>query len=247
MNQTIRTVLLGLFACAWITAAAAADTDKPKVFWKAKGDLEEACSCNAPCPCWFMAKPSRMTCNGMQILFIKSGRYGKTSLDGLALAQFVQSPEGKSMFESVGNWNVDILYIDEKANEDQRAALRDMAGHLFPPGGKERIYKYVPTSRKIEGDEHTCTVGNVSVCAGHLVEGGYAGVPKVVNPPLADPTHKEYLQGQTTKFTYTDAKQDWDYQNSNYMRNEFDVTSREYEKYEADLQKKLAAMQKDAK
>src|SRR5690349_4722448 len=84
--------------------------------WKVAGELEEACSCRAPCPCWFKALPSRMTCDGVQIIFINQGRYGKTPLDGLAVAQFVQSPEGKSMFESFGNWNFDYIYIDQKAN-----------------------------------------------------------------------------------------------------------------------------------
>jgi hypothetical protein len=52
-----------------------------------------------------------------------------------------------------------------------------------------------------------------------LIEGGDDGMPKVINPPLADPTHKEYLQGEATKLTFTDAGQNWKYEKSNYMRN----------------------------
>jgi hypothetical protein len=99
--------------------------DAPKVSWKVSGELEEACSCRAACPCWFKSLPSRMTCDGAQIIFITKGRYGKVSLAGLAVAQFVQSPEHKSMFESFGNWNFDYVYIDEKANDEQRAALKE--------------------------------------------------------------------------------------------------------------------------
>src|SRR5207245_7065363 len=102
-----------------ISAAAASKTS-----WKVTGELEEACSCRAACPCWFKSLPSRMTCDGAQIIFITKGHYGKTSLDGLAVGQFVQSPEHKSMFESFGNWNFDYVYIDGKANEEQRAALK---------------------------------------------------------------------------------------------------------------------------
>ena len=42
------------------------------------------------------------------------------------------------MFESFGNWNFDNVYIDEKANEEQRAALKELAQHFFPPAAKTR-------------------------------------------------------------------------------------------------------------
>jgi hypothetical protein len=160
----------------------------------------------------------------------------------MALAQFVQSPEHQSMFESFGKWNFDYIYIDESANEQQREALKELALHLFPPAAKAREYRYVPITRKIEGDEHISTVGNYAVCAGHLIEGGYEGAPKVINPPLADPTHKTFLQGQTTKLTYSDAGQDWKYENSNYMRNKFEVDNKQYAKYEAAMAKKMGKM-----
>src|SRR5204863_2375797 len=99
------------------TAAAASKTS-----WKVAGELEEACSCRPACPCWFKSLPSRMTCDGMQSVFITKGHYGKVPLEGLAMGQFVQSPEHQSMFESFGKWNFDYIYIDEKANEQQREA-----------------------------------------------------------------------------------------------------------------------------
>jgi hypothetical protein len=221
--------------------AGAANTDQ-KVHWKLAGELEEACSCRAACPCWFKSLPSRMTCDGAQVVFITKGRYGKTPLDGLAVAQFVQSPEHQSMFESFGKWNFDYVYIDEKANEEQRAALKEIAKHLFPPAAKSREYRYVPISRRIDGAEHVSTVGDYSVVSGHLIDGGFNGAPKVVNPPLADPTHKEYLQGETTKMTYKDAGQDWKYERSNYMWNKFQVDDKQYEKHEAEIAKKMAQM-----
>jgi hypothetical protein len=158
------------------------------------------------------------------------------------VAQFVQSPEHQSMFESFGKWNFDYIYIDEKANEQQREALKELALHFFPPAAKAREYRYVPITRKIEGDEHITTVGTHGFCAGHLIEGGYDGAPKVINPPLADPTHKTFLQGQTTKLTYTDAGQDWKYENSNYMRNKFTVDNKQYEKHEAAMARKMGKM-----
>jgi hypothetical protein len=245
MKTTIRnaSIVAVLIACGVFSQglAAAPVNVEENPSWKVTGELEEACSCNAACPCWFKSVPSRMTCDGAQIVFITKGRYGKTPLDGLAVAQFVQSPAGKSMFESFGHWNFDYVYIDERANEAQRQALRKIAAHLFPPAAKTRKFRYVAISRKIEGREHALTVGKYGAFSGHLIEGGGSGAPKVVNPPLADPTHQEFFQGQTTTLTYTDAGQGWKYRNSNYMRNRFQVDDRQYAKFDADMARKMAA------
>lgn len=234
-------VLLVIAAMTGFAATSKGAEATAKVRWKVSGELEEACSCRAACPCWFKSLPSRMTCDGAQLIFITRGYYGKTSLDGLAVGQFVQSPEHKSMFESFGNWNFDYVYIDDKANEEQRAALKELSSHFFPPAAKSREYRFVPISRKIEGTEHASTVGDYGFCSGHLIEGGLGGPPKVVNPPLADPTHKQFLQGQTTRLTYKDAGQDWKYENSNYMYNKFEVDNKEYEKHEAAMAKMMKA------
>src|SRR5436309_6886001 len=176
-NKSIVTIAIVCAISALnVPARAAAAVDKTP--WKVSGELEEACSCRAACPCWFKSLPTRMTCDGAQIIFINKGRYGKTPLDGLAMGQFVQSPEHKSMFESFGNWNFDYVYIDEKANEEQRQALKDMAAHLFPLAAKAREFRYVPITRKIERDEHASTIGDYGMFSGHLLEGGYGGAPK---------------------------------------------------------------------
>jgi len=181
-----------------------------------------------------------MTCDGVQAVFIQKGRYGKTSLDGLAIVEFVQSPEGKSMFESFGDWNFENVYIDEKANEEQREALKEIAAHLFPPAAKKRNFHFVSINRQIDGLEHKITVGSAGSFSGHLIEGGAAGHPKISNVPLADPTHREFLQGEATKLSYGDSGQGWNYENSNYMFNRFKVDNRQYEKHEAKVARKMA-------
>ena len=90
MRTTIKSVvsiavLCGISALGISGATAAAAS---KTSWKVTGELEEACSCRPACPCWFKSLPSRMTCDGAQIIFITKGRYGKIPLEGLAVAQF---------------------------------------------------------------------------------------------------------------------------------------------------------------
>lgn len=90
-----------LLLCACFSWSA----DQQKVSWRISGELEEACSCDAACPCWWDSKPTKMTCGGGETLFIEKGNYGNVRLDGLAVGLIGQSPAGKSMMESFGNWN----------------------------------------------------------------------------------------------------------------------------------------------
>src|ERR1017187_5412124 len=216
-----------------------------KVPWKISGQLEEACSCNAACPCWFNSLPSRMNCGGMQVLFISKGQYGKVMLDGLAISHFGQSPDNQTMMESFGKWNFSYLYIDEKATPEQREALEAIGKTVLPfaASGKTKV-QYVPITRVAEGKDNKITVGGYSVIQGHLVEGGLGGHPKIVNPPGADPIHHEYFQGATTKLVYNDAGQNWNWKDTNYMRGQFTVDSEQYERFSAGLAQKMADMKK---
>ena len=223
--------------------ARAADTPKTapaKTPWKIVGQLEEACSCNAACPCWFGSKPTRMTCGGGQFLFIEKGTYGSVPLDGLAVGGMVESPEGKSMMESVGSWKFSNVYIDDKANPQQREALLAIVSKVMPADASpKKEVRYVPIGRTITGKEHSITLGQYGKFSGHLIEGGLGGSSKIVNPPGADPLHKEYEQGTTTQLAYNDAGNDWHFENSNYMFGTFQIDSEQYEKYAAGLAQKM--------
>ncbi len=232
-----------LFPCALVAGLLfpgsplrAANEPKDKTPWKITGQLEEACSCDAACPCWFG-----------QVLFIQNGNYGKVKLDGLAIAAMGQSPEGQTMMESFGNWNFSYNYIDEKATPEQRKALEAIAAKVLVPGASKKTEtRYVPITRKIEGKDHEIALGQYGTFQGHLVEGGLGGSPKIKNPPGADPLHHEYAQGRTSKMTYTDADQNWSWNNSNYMFGTFTIDNVQYEKFAAGLAQKMAQM-KDEK
>jgi hypothetical protein len=225
----------------------AANEPRDKTPWKITGQLEEACSCDAACPCWFNSKPTKMTCGGGQVLFIQKGNYGKVKLDGLAIANVGQSPEGQTMMESFGNWNFSYTYIDEKATPEQRKALEAIAATVLVPGASKKTeIRYVPITRKIEGKDHEIALGQYGTFQGHLVEGGLGGSSKIKNPPGADPLHHQYAQGRTSKMTYTDADQNWSWNNSNYMFGTFTIDNVQYEKFAAGLAQKMAQM-KDEK
>jgi hypothetical protein len=221
-------------------AADAPKTEAPKTPWKIVGQLEEACSCNAACPCWFGSKPTRMTCGGGQFIFIEKGTYGSVALDGLSIGNMVESPEGKSMMESFGNWKFSNVYVDEKATPQQREALLAIATRVLPiDSSPKKEIRYVAINRTISGKEHAISLGQYGKFSGHLIEGGLGGSARIVNPPGADPLHKEYEQGTTTQIAYNDAGKNWNFENSNYMFGSFQLDSEMYEKYAAGLAQKM--------
>ena len=233
-----------LVATMVIPPALSAPKEEKATKWKITGQLEEACSCNAACPCWFDSKPTKPMCSGNQVLFIEKGNYGKVKLDGLAVANYGQSPENQSMMESFGNWNFSTNYIDEKANPEQRKALEAIAATVFGESSKNLKTEYAQITRKIEGKNHIITIGNVASFSGTLVEGGLGGSSRITNPPGADPVHHQYSQGKTSKMVYNDSGQNWDWSGSNYMLGTFTVDSEQYKKYAAGLAQKMAAKPK---
>ena len=222
--------------------ALGADKEEKTIPWKITGQLEEACSCAAACPCWFGSKPTQTTCGGNQVLFIAKGNYGKVKLDGLAIANYAKSPENQTMMDSFGNWQFSTNYIDEKANPEQRKALEAIAMTVLPSKNASANFeiRYAPITRKIEGKDHIITIGNVATFTGRLLEGGLGGSSKITNPPGADPVHHQYAQGKTSKMTYSDSGQNWDWQDSNYMLGTFTIDNVQYAKYVTGLAQKMA-------
>lgn len=84
----------------------------PAKSWKIRGALSEACTCSVPCSCNFGEGPSPHSyCYPFYSYHIRQGRYGDVVLDDLHFGS-ADLRGGRHMF------------IDERANEQQRAALR---------------------------------------------------------------------------------------------------------------------------
>src|SRR2546423_14726979 len=176
----MKTVFLALLAAAMaspLAVGAQKDGNTKATKWKISCQLEEACSCNAACLCWFDSKPTRATCGGNQVLFIQKCNYGNVKLDGLAVANYAQSPENQTMMDSFGKWNFSTNYIDDKPNPEQRKALEAIAAIVLPSNNGSKNFKtvYAPITRKIEGKDHIITIGNVATFTGHLAEAGLGG------------------------------------------------------------------------
>lgn len=87
--------------------------------WAIRGALTEACTCTVPCSCNFGAGPSPHSyCWPFYSYHIREGHYQDIKLDGLHFGSADLSG-GRTMF------------IDERADERQRAALRIIIARLI--------------------------------------------------------------------------------------------------------------------
>ncbi|MBZ5526068.1 MAG: DUF1326 domain-containing protein, partial [Acidobacteriia bacterium] len=118
-----------LIVIAIVGPAAFWSSDKQaNSIWHIKGSLSEACSCSVPCTCNFGELPSpHPYCYSMYSYKIDKGHHGDVPLDGLKFG---------SMDARYGR----MLYIDERANEAQRAALAQIAEPLLGLKDPVRFY-----------------------------------------------------------------------------------------------------------
>ena len=86
-----------------------------------KGAIFGSCNCDWGCPCNFDAPPTYGNCVGIYVYFVREGRYGDVSLEGLKYAQAGSSPG--PVHE--GNMT-SVLIVDEQATPEQREALETL-------------------------------------------------------------------------------------------------------------------------
>jgi hypothetical protein len=90
--------------------------------WSLKGTVLIACNCAYGCPCNYNALPTTGDCEGGWTWIIDKGELDGVGVDGLGVAVFADWPG--AIHEGGG---VATAYIDERADDDQRAALTRVA------------------------------------------------------------------------------------------------------------------------
>lgn len=93
--------------------------------WHVAGDWFDVCRCTIPCPCTFAQAPSDGECEGVLAYHIREGNYGDVRLDGLSLVllnYFKGNPWAGEAKATMG------LFIDERADEQQRHAMQMVFG-----------------------------------------------------------------------------------------------------------------------
>jgi hypothetical protein len=155
-----------------------------QVKWNFEADFIQACSCDYGCPCEFSAPPTTGFCEGMVAWKITHGRYGDVSLDGIGMALAVRWP--KAIHEGNGEA---CVYIDEKANPAQRAALLEIASGkagglpfeiVVTTFSKINAPRFVPIEFQMNGRHSSVRVGNAIDVALEPIKNPVTGEPESV-------------------------------------------------------------------
>jgi hypothetical protein len=89
-----------------------------KTRYKVKAESVEACNCHHGCNCQFGGTPNEGKCEFIVGFEVKDGQFGKVSLNGMRAVVAAKYP--KAIHEGHGHV---ILFVDEKASQDQVDAL----------------------------------------------------------------------------------------------------------------------------
>ncbi len=93
-----------------------------------EGQLLEACSCAAVCPCWVGQDPDGGACQGLIAYHYDRGQIDGVDVAGLTLALAVQIPGNVLK----GNWKA-VVFVDSRATRQQKEAI--LAAHTGKLGG----------------------------------------------------------------------------------------------------------------
>ena len=217
-------VASGIFVACSVEQAEA----KPK--WEVEGHYAEACQCDVVCPCLYEKPASHGTCNSSQILQIDKGRYEDMTLDGLYVVVAGSIPE------EAGDhvWSFSRFYVDERANEQQRQGLEEIARALMgnslglPPGSAISADDEV----KVVPIEANLTLASAAVTIPDVLD---FHTERLMKPESEEPWEltdavikidwmPQVWVGKSTNYKYTGARE-WDHSGQNAMFGRFKANS----------------------
>ena len=146
-------------------------TDENSPDWRLEGDYFDGCNCKSICPCIFALDPTEGNCRGVAAWHIEKGHFtsgtnnagdrnrnnNNNSID-LANLNVILTVHAPGHMFTGPKWKI-ALYLDEKANNDQKDALTkiftgqaggEFFAEIFPLVGEILGIKSVPIEFKIE-------------------------------------------------------------------------------------------------
>ena len=152
-------------------------TDK----WMLRGSEFSNCNCAFGCPCQFNSPSTHGCCEAIGSALIGEGNFNDISLDGLSFVMLLKWPG-----EIVDGNGEQQLIIDERANPEQREALRKIAlGESTTPGATH-YFVFNSTMTKVHDTLYAPIEMSIDVEArkGHAK---IAGMVESTGTPLTDP------------------------------------------------------------
>lgn len=228
-------VFLALAPAAAAAALVLVGADAPKSpadGYEVKGKYYETCACTVSCPCAANKfVPTEGHCDAVMLVAIDKGQAGGVSMDGLKIVVVIKSPQGRVFKEAFGKGDMDLMsiYLDDKANEKQRAAMPRLLGGLFGTAEVKNTKApvFVPISFEATGDVAKFGVAGGTKLAAEIENLDLAGETKHAAKTGAKksrisltnsapfPWITDLTQGFSHSFKYDDYGTKWEYKDRN--------------------------------
>jgi hypothetical protein len=149
--------------------------------WMIRGSEFSNCNCAFGCPCQFNSPTTHGSCEAIGSALIEEGNFNDISLDGLCFVMLLKWPG--EIAEGNGQQQ---LIIDERANPEQREALRKIAHGESTAPGATHYYVFNSTMTKVYDTLYAPIEMRIDVEArrGHTK---IEGVVESVGTPLISP------------------------------------------------------------
>ena len=149
--------------------------------WMIRGSEFSNCNCAFGCPCQFNASTTNGSCEAIGSAIIEEGNFNDISLDGLCFVMLLKWPG--EIAEGNGQQQ---LIIDERANPEQREAIRKIAHGESTKPGATHYYVFNSTMSKV----HDTLYAPIDMSIDVEARRGYTkieGMVESVGTPLVDP------------------------------------------------------------
>ena len=211
-------------------------TDENSPDWRLEGDYFDGCNCKSICPCIFALDPTEGNCKGVAAWHIEKGHFtsgtnnsgdrnsnnknnNNNSID-LANLNVILTVHAPGHMFTGPKWKI-ALYLDGKANNDQKDALTkiftgqvggEFFAEIFPLIGQILGIKSVPIEFKIEGKKRRKI--KIPSIVEMEIEGLTGTNPnvesKVVNPAFSNTPGYDPIIARSTLHKYKDYDLEWD-------------------------------------
>jgi hypothetical protein len=209
--------------------------------WRLEGDYFDGCNCKSICPCIFALDPTEGDCQGLAAWHIEKGHFtnwtsrtnnsttnNSINLAGLNVVISVRAP-GNMLTGS--KWKI-ALYLDEKANNDQKEALTkiftgQVGGEFFAEMlsrvGEILGTRSVPIEFNIEGTKRRkIKIPSIAEMEIEGLAGSNPDIePKVVNPAFSNTPGIDPIIARSTRHVYNDHGLEWDNSGKNAFYSRF--------------------------
>ena len=155
-----------------------------RIKWSLEADFLQGCNCDYGCPCEFEAPPTMGFCDGVGVWKITKGKYGKVSLNGLGFGFAAKWP--KAIHQGNGTA---AIFIDKKANPQQREVLLDIASGkaggipfeiVATTFSKVLEPQFLPFKFNINKKNSSVKIGNALALAHEPIKNPVTGKPESV-------------------------------------------------------------------